>query len=218
TATDANICTGTKNYTLTIIAGTGISGFSPECAPVGASVTIQGTGFTGATAVRFNGVLSQFRVNSDSSITATVPSGANTGPISVTTPKGTLTSQINFKVGPKVTSFTPPSGPVGTIVTINGVNLTGATEVRFNGVLAIFTPVSATSIRATVPAGAKTGRISVTTPNCTGESTAVFKVSPKLTAFTPSSALLGENIQITGMNFTGATAVKFGTITALPFT
>jgi hypothetical protein len=76
-----------------------ITSFSPSSGPVGTSVTINGTNFTGATSVAFNGVsATTFTVNSATKITATVPTGATTGPITVTTPSGTATSTSNFAV------------------------------------------------------------------------------------------------------------------------
>lgn len=76
-----------------------VSSFSPSVGPVGTSVTILGTQFTLASAVKFNGVSASFTINSDTSITATVPAGATTGPISVTNPDGTGSSAQNFIVG-----------------------------------------------------------------------------------------------------------------------
>ncbi len=66
---------------------------------------------------------------------------------------------------PSIVSFTPTSGGAGTEVTITGANLSGATEVSFNGVAADFNVDSDTQIRATAPAGAASGPIRVTTPN-----------------------------------------------------
>jgi uncharacterized repeat protein (TIGR03803 family) len=68
---------------------------------VGSTAEILGQGFTGATSVTFNGVpATSFAVASDTYITAVVPSGATTGSVVVTTPGGTLTSNVNFRVSP----------------------------------------------------------------------------------------------------------------------
>ena len=72
----------------TVTNAVGIFGFIPRKGGVGSSVTITGIAFTGATAVAFNGTPSSFTVDSDSQITATVPSGATTGPIEVDKPAG----------------------------------------------------------------------------------------------------------------------------------
>ena len=66
---------------------------------MGTVVTITGTGLTGACAVSFNAIAATtFTVNSDTQITATVPTGATTGPIAVQTPNGSATSSTNFEV------------------------------------------------------------------------------------------------------------------------
>ena len=99
---------------------------------------------------------------------------------------------------PTITSFTPASGPTGTSVTISGTNFTGATAIRFNGVSASFTLSSATAIQATVPVGATTGPLTVTTPGGTATSASSFTVSiPSATlAWDPStsSVLAGYNV------------------------
>jgi hypothetical protein len=71
----------------------------------------------------------------------------------------------------------PGSGPAGTIVKILGTNFTGATVVKFNGVIATFTVNSATKITATVPAGATTGKIIVKTPAGNATSLTKFTVT-----------------------------------------
>jgi CSLREA domain-containing protein len=194
----------------------GISSFSPSSGPVGTSVTITGSGFTGATTVTFNTIRATiFKVVSNSTITATVPTGATTGPIKVTTPSGTLTSATNFKVSPKVNSFTPTSGKVETAVTISGLNFIGTTAVSFNGVNATtFSIISATSVKANVPLGAKTGPVSVTTPDGSGSSATNFTVLSGISGFAPASGPVGTTVTVRGSGFTGATAVKFGTANA----
>ena len=78
---------------LATLATPTISGIAPASGPVGTSVVVTGTGFTGATAVAFNGLAAaSFTVNSDTQITAVVPAGATSGPITVTTPSGTAGS------------------------------------------------------------------------------------------------------------------------------
>ena len=79
-----------------------ISGFTPTSGAQGTNVTINGSGFTGATGVRFNSTSAKsFTVNSDVKITATVANATKTGPISVTGPGGTGTSAGVFTVVPR---------------------------------------------------------------------------------------------------------------------
>src|SRR5439155_8918541 len=109
------------------LAPPSITSFTPTTGLMGASVTISGTNFSGVTAVQFNGISATFTVNSATAIQATVPAGATTGPITVTTPGGTAIGSTAFTIlPPSITSFTPTSGPVGTSVTISGTNFTGA--------------------------------------------------------------------------------------------
>ena len=73
--------------------------------------------------------------------------------------------------------FSPTSGTVGTAVTITGYNFTGANGVTFNGRPATFTAISGTQISASVPAGAATGKIRVTTPLGSATSSTDFNVT-----------------------------------------
>jgi lysophospholipase L1-like esterase len=76
-----------------------ITSFSPVNGGSGTGVTISGTGFTGATAITFNGVSASFTVVSDFAISTTVPAGATSGKIAVVTPEGSDESTGNFIVG-----------------------------------------------------------------------------------------------------------------------
>jgi hypothetical protein len=163
-----------------------ITSFSPACGPAGTAVTITGSGFDDApspvSSVTFNNVAATFTVDSNTQITATVPATATTGPIEVTDTEGTVSTTTNFSVtasdDPTIASFAPTSGSAGTVVTITGACFTGATAVRFGGVAATtFVVDSDTQITATVPAGAVTGPIEVTTPAGTGTSGSNFTVT-----------------------------------------
>jgi hypothetical protein len=145
---------------------------------VGAKVVILGTNLTGTTKVSFNGTTATFTVVKSSEIKTKVPAGGTTGTVTVTTPSGTLNSNAAFRVTPLTKSFTPKSGPLGTQVQITGVSLTQTTEVAFGGVAATnFTVNSDTEVTATVPAGALTGPITITTAGGTVASAASFKVT-----------------------------------------
>jgi hypothetical protein len=77
-----------------------ITGLSPTAGYSGTSVTITGSGFTGATGVDFNGTSAKFGIVSDTQLTATVPTGATTGPIHVVAPGGAATSTASYTVIP----------------------------------------------------------------------------------------------------------------------
>jgi hypothetical protein len=193
-----------------------ITGFTPMSGPVGTSVTISGTNFTGATAVAFNTVSASFIVTSDTAIQATVPAGATTGPLSVTTPGGTAVSANNFTVvnPPTITSFAPTRGPVGTSVTISGTNFTGATAVTFNTVNASFTVTSATAIQAIVPPGATTGPLQVTTGNGMATSMNNFTVVATLTVTKTGT---GSGTVTSNSSPVSSTQINCGTTCSVPY-
>jgi uncharacterized repeat protein (TIGR03803 family) len=84
---------------------------------------------------------------------------------------------LNMSLGPFVAT-NPTAGKAGRKVGILGANLKGATAVSFNGTAAKFSVVAKTTIVATVPAGATTGFVTVTTPSGTLTSNVVFQVIP----------------------------------------
>ena len=168
-----------------------ITSFQPTEGVAGDEVTILGVNLSGATAVTFNTLpAAAFAVISDGEIRATVPAGDVTGPIAVTTPGGTATSAQDFVEikAPQVTSFSPGSGPVGTEVTINGQDFIAVSEVTFNGVpTGTFAVDSFQQIRAVVPNGAGTGRVSVRNQAGEAVSSEDFVVTPppSTVSFTP---------------------------------
>jgi hypothetical protein len=124
---------------------------------------------------------------------------------------------------PTITSFAPPSGPVGASVTIGGMGFTSSAAVAFNGAAALVTFMNATTLMATVPSGATTGAISVTTATGTATSASNFTVTvPVLTASpttltglaaTPGAASPAQRYQLSGSSLDG-TAVLIRPSTA----
>jgi uncharacterized repeat protein (TIGR03803 family) len=188
-------------------------------AKVGATVEILGQGFTGATGVSFNGVPATFKNVSDAYMTATVPAGAKTGTLTVTTFTSTMASNRAFLVTPQIKSFSPASGIVGATVTITGLSLSQTTKVTIGGKAAVFTVNSDTQVTATVPAGSKNGaKITVTTPGGVATSPTAFAVVPSIASFSPTSGAVGTAVTINGNSFTGATSVTFGGVAATSHT
>ncbi len=115
---------------------------------------------------------------------------------------------------PIITSLSPASGMVGQAVTLGGSNFPGTTSVTFNGVAAAFVVASGNVIQTQVPAGARTGPITI--HNAAGAaSSSPFTVTvppppqPTIASFSPAQGASGMSVTLTGTNFTGASAVDF---------
>jgi len=176
--TPGGTAASTATFTVSGMVAPTITSLSPTSGTAGTTVTLTGTNLAGATSVTFSGVpLASWTVLSATQLRIVIPAGVPSGKVTVTTDGGTGTSTGSFTIStPRIKSFTPTSGTVGTTVTISGANFTGATAVKFNGTTATFNVVSATSIKTSVPTGATTGTITVTTGGGTAKSSQTFTV------------------------------------------
>ena len=106
-----------------------ISGLSPASGAAGAQVLIYGTNFSTTTGVRFGNVNAAFTVSSDKLIIATVPSGATTAPLTVTTTIGTAARAFTvFYLSPPANdNFTSSQTLTGNAAVIVG-STAGATK------------------------------------------------------------------------------------------
>jgi len=152
---------------------------------VGGTVEVLGSGFLAVTGITFGGIAASptsIKVISDTYLTVAVPPGARNGPLTVYTSTGSMSSMTPFTVLPpipKITTFNPTSGPVGTSVTITGSGFTGASKVTFGGISATsFTVDSDIQVTAIVPTGAQTGKIGITTAGGLATSSGIFTVTP----------------------------------------
>jgi chitodextrinase len=183
-------------FTVTNAAPT-INSVSPMSGPVGSTVTITGTSFTGANLVSFYDAPTSYTVVSPTQITATVPAGTpspgrwrvrNSAGTAVYNPKFTVTS-----TPPTIGDVSPMSGPVGSTVTITGTNFTGADLVSFYDYPASYTVVSPTLIRASVPSGTPSpGRWRVRTAAGTAVYNTRFTIGPDVTAPTAPTAVVAS--------------------------
>ena len=203
-----------------------VSSVSPATVPTsGGTVTITGTNFGPATAVKVGTTAaSSFTVVNATTITAVVPAHLpGSGTVTVTSPGGTNASGPTLTwvaPVPVVTSLSPAQGPPGggTTVMITGTGFNYATGVTFGGTAATFTVVNATTITATAPAHA-TGAapVLVTTAGGTSATTVASTYTyavppPTVTSLSPNfgSTSGGYAVLVKGTKFTGTTAVRFG--------
>ena len=154
--------------TATITMSPMIAYLLPPQGPVGTSVTIGGANFgstQGTSTVKFNGTPLTPASWSVNSITIHVPSEATVGNRSiVVTVAGVASNAASFAVVPHITSLSPTSGQVGTLVTITGTSFgatQGSSTVFFNQTQATPGSWSNGTIKAPVPAGATTGSVLV---------------------------------------------------------
>ena len=181
---------GTTNHGGSQYTGYGVlysfdNGLKPFCSLVviwsgklGQQVGILGQGFSSATGVQFGSGPGTFTVVSDTYMLASPATNATTGPVTVLEPGGNLVSTQTFSMLPSILDFNPPSGQVGTQVTITGTSLLQTTAVSFTGAKATsFTVNSDTQVTVTVPVGAKTGKISITTKGGKATSAKKFTVN-----------------------------------------
>jgi hypothetical protein len=202
---------------------------TPNPARPGSVVTLVGSEFLGLRALSLNGVaIAGATVNATgTTITFTLPTTATNGVLSITARGGVGTSTL-FQVdaAPTIASFTPTSAGagVGAVVTVTGRNFVNVTGVTVSAVAAPFTVVNANTLTFTVPAGATTGRIIIST--LFGKVTAATNFTvippPTITTFTPTTSSLtaattGTRMTISGTNMATATKVTLfinGTLTS----
>ncbi len=212
----------------TYIIPPNITGISPPSGGIagGTNVTLRGTNFTGATLVTFGGLsATALNVVNSTTITCITPvRSAGAVGIIVATGGGPSTtfSSFTYVTPPSITDISPLSGSTegGTNVTITGTNFAGATSVTFDGLAATsLNVVNSTTITCITPAHTTgVGGIIVTTPG--GSSSEVLSFTyitpPNITEISSLSGSTtgGTNMTIRGTNFTGATSVTFGGLSA----
>ncbi|WP_344447400.1 IPT/TIG domain-containing protein, partial [Kitasatospora nipponensis] len=163
---------GTSNgLPYTYLSAPVVTTVAPNQGPTagGTTVTVTGSGFTGATDVRFGSTpATTFTVVSGTQITAVAPpGGAGMVHLTVTTAGGTSSTFYYYLNAPVLTSVVPTQGPTsgGITLTLTGSGLSQASAVHFGAAAATsFTVVSDNQALATVPAGSGTVQVTVTSP------------------------------------------------------
>ncbi|MFE7046630.1 IPT/TIG domain-containing protein [Streptomyces atratus] len=218
-----------NDFTL-VLAAPVIGSVAPNQGSVegGNTVTLTGTGFTGATSVSFGAVAAAFIAVSATQATAVAPAApAGTVNVTITTPGGTSAGiPYTYVAAPVLGSVTPAQGPLagGNTVNLSGTGFTGATSVHFGvNAASSFTVASPTQLTASVPTGGP-GPVAVTVTTPGGTSTQpvsyYYLAAPVLDAVSAGSGQVagGNSVTLTGTNLLQATAVRFGATAATTFT
>ncbi|MFF2405516.1 IPT/TIG domain-containing protein [Streptomyces sp. NPDC058092] len=216
-------------FTYTIATPT-ISSLAPNqgSAEGGNTITLTGTGFTGATSVRFGTVAAAFIAVSDTQATAIAPAApVGTVNVTITTPGGTSAGiPYAYVAVPVLGSVAPAQGSLagGNSVTLSGTGFTGTTSVHFGvNAATAFTFVSANQLTAVVPGGGPGPvAVTVTTPGGTSSQAVAYYYlgAPVLTSVVAGSGQVGggNGVTLTGANLLQATAVRFGSTAATTYT
>lgn len=206
--TDHDGVSGEAQIAWAVGGGTGvlprIATFTPQSGVPGSWVTITGSGFVSPTGaapdVRFNGVSADLKEWSATRIVAMVPETAETGTVRVVTTDGASTGG-SFTVVDYQILLSPEYGPPETVITLQGFGFDADNpgKVLVNGHEATILLWSDKTIQARVPRLATTGPVTAVIRGRT-HTVSVFTVS-KATTLTPSRALRGSSITLTGAGF-----------------
>lgn len=195
-----------------------VSGINPTTGSVGSQVTITGTNFTGVNAVRFsNNVNAVFTVSSDAQITATVPAGAVTGPVTISKPNCpdattaffTVTGGCTYSINPTSQSFSAGGGNGSVAVTTQaGCAWMAVSNVTWITITSGANGTGSGSVVYSV--AANTGAARNETMTIAGQTFAVQQSGcHNASGINPASGVAGNLVTITGSGFTGASAVRF---------
>ncbi len=183
---------GTATDTGFIFKGPLLYQYTPTHGSAGDTIQISGINLAAVNAVSFGSVAaSSFSIQSDTVIAAVLGTGAS-GDVSVGSSNGDDTLH-GFAYGgvPAILSFSPVSGAVGTMITINGKNFSANPAdniVYFGPVRAVVNSASPSSLQVTVPAGAAYDLITVTTNFLSAYSSLPFSVQ-----FSDGDSLISAN-------------------------
>ena len=202
-----------------------IFAFMPTHGEAGAQVTIQGQAFDSNAAndtVSFNGTVATVLSATATQLVTTVPSGATTGPISVTADGQSATSAMPFVIDdtgvpPSITQVSPAVVSVGSLVTVAGANLdpvSGDTSVQMgNRDITTLSSITGTQLQYTVPNDGTSGYVTVETPYGLAASPAPIVVLPS--SISASSVVSSGNAAVNGagVNLNIGASGQYGAVT-----
>ena len=203
-------------------AGTpGIQSFYPASGRVDTPIMIFGTGFGGTREVLFGNRAAQFQIQDTGVLETWVPPGADSGPLTITTPDGVAVSAGPFQVDPgpaqpaTVLALDPPAGPEGTRVVLLGQAFTGLAAVTLDDRPCAFQFTGYGFLAVTVPQGARSGPFTLVKDSGAVTVTEPFQVTgplvaPAIHGFGPESGRPADVVTLVGEGFSAVTEAKVG--------
>ncbi len=218
---------GTSSYAYTLALTDAIapqpviSSWSPTSGPVGTVITVKGSGLAGLKSA-WVGAAHDAAIQSDTagSVQIVVPADAATGQLALGNGNSWVFSGGTFTVtdasGPlSISSWSPTSGPVGTVITVNGTGLNGLKSVWIGaGHDASIQSDTPTSVQIVVPADASTSQLALGNGSTWVFTSGVFTVTAAvplaITSWSPTVGPPGTVITIKGTGLSGLKSAWIG--------
>ncbi|WP_259658983.1 IPT/TIG domain-containing protein [Burkholderia pseudomallei] len=199
--------------------------FMPTHGEAGTQVTIRGQGFDSDVAndtVSFNGTVATVLSASSTQLVTTVPSGAMTGPISVTIAGQTVVSATPFMVDdtgmpPTITQVSPQVVAMGDTVTVTGAHLdpvAGSTAVQMGDrSIPALAGASDPQLQYLVSGNAVTGYVTVETPYGSAMSPTPVVILPNGVSVSSVTSSGNAVVNGTGVNLSMGASGQIGAVT-----
>jgi RHS repeat-associated protein len=195
-----------------------LSQLAPNSGPVGATVRVYGAGFSATPtqdSVHFNGTAAAVVSATPTELIVTVPSGATTGSVSVTTSAGSATSPEPFTIAssqaPTISSVSPIVTAAGASLSVHGTgfDIDAANDAfGFNQGTVFASSASATSAELTVPGETGSGQLTLETPFGAAGGPDVFVVPPE---YEPSEVVQTSRMSLGSLGSNTTQQVTLGT-------
>lgn len=206
------------------VKGIAVTAVAPNVGPtIGhTSLTIQGYGFSNASAVTIGGATAKFTRGTNNTIRVVAPAhAAGSAAVVVHTPGGhnptTAASQYTYEPIPAVTGISPPSGPTtgGNVITITGQSLNESGVTVYVGTRAAPTKaLSATRLLAIVPPG--TGTLPITVRSAAGTSPVTAAGNYSYVPATTNYIYNGDGLRMQTTSGASRTHYAWDTTTSVP--
>lgn len=197
-----------------------ITSFTPTKGYIATDITISGKFFYDLKEVTIGGVKAQYAyAETSNKIVASVAEGSKSGDIVVKTAYGTATAPgFQFIPEPTITSVSPMTGHIGSVITIKGTDLSAVEYISVGDIgNPDFKIKSDTEIELKL-SESNSGAIYLSAPNGSASYPGfTFIKPPSISSVSPERGSGGSTVTINGNNFNNATQVKFGSVAASSF-